>query len=392
MLGQTDRSARAGTPQDADARGNSENTSSPAVRDRIPDTVAMQPVTRILFVDDDHAVLAVSSLILEERGCRVKTADRAEEALRLLSRESFDIVFVDQILGPVKGIAFMQQLSRMYPELHFVITTADADTGLVVEALKKGASDFVRKPFRPADLLGSMEYVLRKKDLNRKQRERVAGLERQVVRKTEELEQVYFSVLSSLARAIERKDLGTHGHSMRVSHYSLLIGAALSLPEEDLKYLQAASLLHDIGKIGIGDSILAKRGPLSDEETRIIKTHPEEGVEILRPLAQFAALLPAILHHHERSDGSGYPHGLSGGDIPLPARIIAVADAYDAILSDRPYRPAASHKEAVQELVRCSGKQFDADVISAFEETMRKPDYAAPAAQGRERPEGGGLL
>jgi cyclic di-GMP phosphodiesterase len=385
MLDRTEQGPLPDAPFEAGPRGAPEAAGPlPVAGAQAAGMAAMRPAARILFVDDDQTVLAVSSLMLEERGCYVKTAWRAEEALRLLSRERFDIVFIDQFLGPVKGISLMQQLALMDPELHFVIVTADPHTELAVEALKKGASDFVGKPTRPADLLGSIEYVLGKKERDKKQRELVTGLEDQIIRKTEELQQVYFSVLSSLARAVERKDLGTYGHSMRVSHYSRLIGEMLGLGEEDLKHLRTASLLHDIGKIGISDSILAQRGPLSGEQARIIRTHPQEGVEILRPLHQYNDSLPAILHHHERADGSGYPHGLAGGDIPLPARIIAVADAYDALVSDRPYRPAVNHEEALQELIQCSGRQFDRSVLGAFVEAVRKQKRAPHPLPGEE--------
>ncbi len=329
---------------------------------------------RTLFIDDDKSILGVAAGMLENLGCSVKTAGGAEQALSLLSSERFDIAFIDQFLGMERGIDLMEKLSEADSELYFVIVTGNPDMQLAVEALKSGASDFITKPFGDLDLLRSMLYVLKKKKLDGKRKDIVAELESRVEKKTDELQQIYFSVLSSLARAVEKKDLGTYGHSIRVSHYACRIAAALGLSEEDTKTLKTASLLHDIGKIGIGDSILAKCGPLSEDEMRVIMSHPKKGVEILSPLKQFESLLPAILHHHEHYDGSGYPHSISGDDIPLLARIISVADAYDAILSNRPYRAAADYKKAVQELAGCSGKQFDPLVISAFLEAVRKQD------------------
>jgi putative nucleotidyltransferase with HDIG domain len=350
--------------------------------------------TRALFVDDDKSILGMSAVMLEKLGCSVKTAGGAEEALFLLSSEQFDIVFIDQFLGPERGIDLMKRLSAADSELYFVIVTGDPDTRLAVEALKGGASDFITKPFLDLDLLRSIEYVLKKKKLDRERKDILAELESRVEKKTDELQQIYFSVLTSLARAVEKKDLGTYGHSLRVSHYACRIAAALGLLEEDMKTLKTASLLHDIGKIGIGDSILGKRGPLSEDEMRVIRSHPEKGVEILAPLKQFESLLPAILHHHEHYDGSGYPQEISGNDIPLFARIISVADAYDAILSDRPYRAAADNEKAVRELASCSGKHFDPLVINAFLDAVRKQDdmtflrqYEVAGTPGRTGPQ-----
>jgi putative nucleotidyltransferase with HDIG domain len=184
--------------------------------------------------------------------------------------------------------------------------------------------------------------------------------------KTEELRSVYFSVLSTLAQAMEKKDLGTYGHSKRVSQHSRMIADALGLRKDEKKSLSTASLLHDIGKIGISDLILGKQGSLNEDEMRIVRSHPQKGVEILKPLRQFESILPAILHHHESYDGSGYPDGLMREDIPFLARIIAVADTYDAILSERAYRSGSKHEKALEKLINYAGKQFDPEVVNAF--------------------------
>jgi putative nucleotidyltransferase with HDIG domain len=193
-----------------------------------------------------------------------------------------------------------------------------------------------------------------------------SALEMKVEEKTRELENIYFSVLLTLAQAMEKKDIGTYGHCRRVSHYSRLIAVALDLNEKDREDLKTAAMLHDIGKIGISDFILGKTGALNNDEIYIVRHHPENGIEILKPLKQFESILPAILHHHENYDGSGYPHGLSGDNIPLLARIIAIVDTYDAILSNRPYRSGREHADAIEELQRFSGKQFDPEIVNAF--------------------------
>jgi putative nucleotidyltransferase with HDIG domain len=270
------------------------------------------------------------------------------------------------LLGPVEGIDLIGKLGKVDPDLHFVIMTGNPDIEMAIHALKKGVSDFLRKPFHIEDLLISIDHVKRKRKLEQQRKEMMSGLEQKVQEKTDELKQTYLSVLVTLSRTVEKRDLGTYGHSVRVGDIAARIGANLGFTPEAVEDLRAASLLHDIGKIGISDFILAKKGPLSREEQAIIKSHPEKGVEILKPLVQFASILPAIRYHHERYDGTGYPDGLSGESIPLAARIIAVADTYDAFISDRPYRGAGTIEKAVAELKTCAGTQFDPLVVDTF--------------------------
>jgi cyclic di-GMP phosphodiesterase len=322
--------------------------------------------TKILLVDDEVRILEIFSLTLRDLGYYVKTASNAESALQCVSGEPFDLVFIDQMLGSSRGLDLMHTMMDVRPGLYYVIVTGNGSTDLAVEALKSGASDFIMKPFLNADLLRSIDYVNRRKALDSQKQELLATLERAVHEKTDELKDVYFSVLSSLTQAMEKKDMGTYGHSKRVNHYTRLIAAALDLGEQERQDLKAASTLHDIGKIGISDFVLGKRGPLNSEEKELIKSHPQKGYEILKPLKQFEPILPAILHHHEHYDGTGYPAGLSGERIPFYARIIAVADAYDAILSTRPYRTGADHDRAIAELLDFSGRQFDPAIVKAF--------------------------
>ncbi|MBI4690506.1 MAG: response regulator [Nitrospirae bacterium] len=326
----------------------------------------MSEITRILLVDDEDRILETFSMLLGDLGYYVKTASDGCTAITLVSEETFDIVFLDQFLGTIKGLDLMQKMSGIDPDLYYVIFTANGSPSLAVEALKRGASDFITKPFFVADLIKSIDYVGKKRDLDRQKKELLATLETRVSEKESELRQIYFSVLSSLAQAMEKKDTGTYGHCRRVSHYVRLIAAALDLHENDRNDLKVAAMLHDIGKIGISDFILGKNGRLTNDELDNIRRHPQKGVEILKPLKQFESILPAILHHHENYDGSGYPEGLSGENIPLLSRIISVADSYDVILSDRPYRAGTTNERAFKELLRCSGKQFDPEIVQAF--------------------------
>jgi putative nucleotidyltransferase with HDIG domain len=322
--------------------------------------------TSILFVDDETRILEVFSSLLTEAGYSIMTASQADDALRLVSDNRFDIVFLDQFLGPTRGLDVMRRMTEVNADLSYVIITGNGSADLAVESLKNGALDFITKPFLFTDLIKSIEYVKKRRKLDQERRDWLAKLQLVVNEKTDELKRVYTHVLASLSQAMEKKDMGTYGHSRRVSYNARLIAAALDMGEQERTDLKTAALLHDIGKIGITDFILGKEGPLTEAEWIVIRSHPQKGVEILKPLKQYERILPSILHHHENYDGSGYPHGIAGERIPLHARIIAVADTYDAILSSRPYRSAAGHERAISELVTNAGRQFDPDIVNAF--------------------------
>lgn len=343
---------------------------------------------RVLLVDDETRILELFSDMLSELGHHVATTPDPKKALGLVTAEKFDVVFLDQLLGSVKGTELMQDMALCDPDLYFVIITANASADLAVEALQCGASDFITKPFFEEDVVRSIACVNRKRDQDRTRKSLLAGLEQRVREKTDELIQVNFSVLTTLARAVEKKDLGTYGHSMRVSRYAERIAGRFNMSTDERSELRTAALLHDIGKIGISDAILGKPGPLTPDEMDIVRKHPENGIEILKPLKHYHRILPAILHHHEHYDGSGYPMGCAGEGIPLNARIIAVADTFDAILSDRPYRDAAQQARAFEVLTAGSGKQFDPGVVQAFFSIISDGTALFVAEPGEDRTAG----
>ncbi len=322
--------------------------------------------SRILIVDDEKRILQTFKLMFSDSAARVTTASNAEEALGALSGDRFDLVFLDCFIGKDRGLDLMQKMASRDPSLYFVMITANGNTDLAVEALKRGAADFITKPFFFADIIKSITYVNKKKELDQQKKELLATLETKVQERTQELETVYVDVLASLAQVLETRDFSTFGHCKRVSHYAQLIAGEMGLSHEDKHYLQIASLLHDVGKIGISDSILLKPAALDKDEWSSLKHHPAKGVEILKPLKYLGPALPAILHHHEFYDGTGYPAGLKADAIPLNARIIAVADAWDVMRSDRPYRKALSREAAEAELRKFAGVQFDPVVVDIF--------------------------
>ncbi len=321
---------------------------------------------RVLAVDDEKRILQAFSLMLSDQGYRLKTAASADEALERVAAERFDIIFLDCYIGRDRGLDLMEKLAVIDPDAYFVMITANGAADLAVEALKRGASDFITKPFFIADLIKSIDFVNKQRELDRQKREMFLTLETKVQERTRELESVYVEVLSSLAQVLETRDFSTYGHCKRVSRYARQIADELRMDAGQKHYLEIAALLHDVGKVGISDRILLKPGSLDSNEWSDLKSHPTKGVEILKPLKYLEPALPAILHHHEYFDGSGYPEGLKGEAIPLSARIIAVADAWDVMRSDRPYRKALSTDAAQEELRRFASVQFDPAIVDLF--------------------------
>ncbi|MDA8100388.1 MAG: HD domain-containing protein [Nitrospiraceae bacterium] len=336
----------------------------------------------ILIVDDESQLRELFLDMLRDLGHDAVAAAGPRQAIETLAKQRFDIAFVDQYLGPMLGLDLMQEMAKRDGALSFIMITANGTTDLAVEALQRGAADFLVKPFFEEDVVRSIDYVRKKKALEGQRRQLMRDLEARVAEKTAELIEVNFAVLATLVRTMEKKDQGTYGHSMRVCEFAERIADRMALPQDMHEDLRAAAMLHDIGKISISDTILGKPAPLTDEEFGVVRKHPENGVEILRPLPHYRKILPVILAHHERYDGTGYPQGLSGGNIPLLARIISVADTCDAILSDRPYRPAANHGQVVRELKGMAGRQFDPAVVHAFLDVFGEEDAKRPFRAG----------
>jgi putative two-component system response regulator len=324
------------------------------------------PGMRILLVDDERRIMQGFALMIGDYGHQLTMASSAQEALRCMSEKRFDIAFLDHYIGKDRGLDLMEKMAAMDPNLYFVMMTGNGNTDLAVEALKRGASDFITKPFFTADIIKCLDFVNKKRELDRQKRDLLVMLEEKIQERTYELESVYVEVLSSFAQVLETRDFSTSGHCKRVSHYARKIGDKAGLSAEELRYLEIGALLHDVGKVGISDVILLKPESLSAEEWRDLKSHPVKGVEILKPLTYLEPSLPGILHHHENFDGTGYPAGLRGTAIPLNARIIAVADSWDVMRSDRPYRKALDRERAEKELREFAGRQFDPDIVELF--------------------------
>ncbi|MEK6779039.1 MAG: HD domain-containing phosphohydrolase [Candidatus Deferrimicrobiota bacterium] len=321
---------------------------------------------RILVVDDEEFIRALVRERLEIAGYSVEEACNGKDALSKLADSPFTVLLTDIRMPEMDGITFLREATKVYPEIAGIVMSAHAELDTAVSALKIGACDYITKPFNFDVLLITIENAIRKKALERELKDYQENLEIKVKEQTDLINQMYVRSIDALIKALEAKDFYTRGHSQRVTMYSVAIGKAMDIPRERIELLRQAAVLHDLGKIGIREAVLNKPGRLTEDEFKEITLHPEVAVRILEPIPFFQPLLPAILHHHERFDGKGYPSRIAGKDIPLESRIMAIADTFDAMTSTRAYRQALTLEAANTEILRCSGTQFDPDIVPVF--------------------------
>jgi putative nucleotidyltransferase with HDIG domain len=332
------------------------------------------PADRILVVDDEETIREIVSSMLTTAHYKCRQAASGLEALALLdSGEEFELMLSDLMMANLDGIGLLERTKEKFPDMPVIMVTAVHDISVALKAIHNGAYDYLLKPFEREQLLAAVRRALENRRLKLENREYQTNLESLVTARTEQLrkavadlERSYGMTLEALGGALDMKDAETEGHSRRVTAFTMAIARKLGLPKDQVEVIARGAFLHDIGKMAIPDAILRKPGPLTVDEIAIMREHCYHGYQVLKKIPFLAKAAEIVYAHQERYDGTGYPQGLKGDQIPLGARIFSVADTLDAIISDRPYRPAQSLSAAREEIRSWSGRQFDPEVVAAF--------------------------
>src|SRR6266536_2921554 len=332
------------------------------------------PADRILVVDDEESISDVVSAMLSSAGYVCSQASCGKEALALLdSGEEYELMLSDLMMPEMNGIALLEAAKERFPDLPVVMVTAVTDISVALGAIRNGAYDYLLKPFEREQLLATVRRALENRRLKLENRAYQTNLEALVTARTEqlrkavkELEESYDITLEALGDALDLKDRETEGHSKRVTAFTIAIAKTMGLPSDQINTIARGAFLHDIGKIAIPDRILNKPGKLETDEMNIMKEHAYHGYQIVKKIPFLAEAADIVYSHQERFDGSGYPRGLKGEQIPLGARIFSVADTLDAITSNRPYRAAQTVEAAREEIERWAGRQFDPEIVRTF--------------------------
>ncbi len=342
---------------------------------------------KLLVVDDEIEITDILKNFFERKKYNVLTANNGQDALEIVKNERPHLVFLDIRMPGMDGMSVLRNIHEMDTSIKVIMVTAIEDDNTIQQAKEFGATDYVRKPFQldylekdviekvNVQLFGDLRQELAEKSILVEQ---LAAEVEKVSHLNKKLKRNFYQTIMSLAAALESRDRYTHGHSERVDFYSKIIAEELKeshgwqIDGDYLEKLHIESRLHDIGKIAVPDQVLNKPGRLTDDEFNQIKQHPVKSAHIVAPLEDLQECAEVIRHHHERYDGKGYPSNLKENDIPARSRIIAVADTYDAMTSDRPYRKALPIEQALSELEKNKGTQFDPVMVEAFISAYKK--------------------
>jgi putative nucleotidyltransferase with HDIG domain len=344
----------------------------------------------VLFIDDETNILRALQRLLRNEPCRVITASRGAEALELLDRERPQVVVSDQRMPEISGVDLLQSVRQRHPDVVRILLTGYTEMNIAVEAINRGEIfRLVTKPWNDEELKATLrqafdthdlkteirrlnqvtrEQNLKLQELNRDLEVTVQERTKQLFDKHQELRIAYIQTIKALAEAVDAKDAYTRGHSERVGVYASKVARELGIPKDQIERVYIAGVLHDLGKIGVRDAVILKPDKLTDEEYAEIKQHPVIGARILQQVEFLADVVPCVRYHHEWFDGStrGYPERLGGDRIPLPSRIILVADTVEAMTSDRPYRKSLPLDQVLSEIRNFSGTQFDPHCANAM--------------------------
>ena len=323
---------------------------------------------KIIAVDDEEGIIDSLSIFLKRSGYQFTGVTNPIEAIELVKKEHFDLMILDFIMTPFHGDQVVEEIRKFNKELYILLLTGHKDLAPPLETIRRlDIQGYCEKSDKFDQLLLLIESGIK----SIAQMNEIKKINEELQNKSDMLEKAYLESIQTLRYTVEAKDTYTRGHSDRVSEISVLIGKHLNLSDQDLKTLQIGGLFHDIGKIGVPDSILLKEAKLTDDEYSEIKNHPSIGAHILSTATIFKDIIPIVKHHHEKYDGTGYPSKLKGEDIPYLARIAAIADSFDAMTSKRTYRDCLPIETVISEFERCRGTQFDPNLTDVFLDILR---------------------
>ena len=323
---------------------------------------------KIIAVDDEIGIIDSLSVFLKKSGYQLTGVTDPIKAIEMAKQEHYDIMLLDYIMSPIHGDKVVEEIRKFDSEIYIILLTGHKDLVPPLETIKKLAiQSYCEKSDKFDQLLLLIESGIKSVDQMRTIRE----VNEKLKKSNEQIERAYLESIQTLRYTVEAKDRYTRGHSDRVSDYAMLLGERLNLSTREVKTLKVGGLFHDIGKIGIPDHILLKEGSLSPEEFKEIKKHPEIGKRILKNATIFNDIIPIVYYHHEKYDGSGYPEGLKGEEIPYLARITTIVDTFDAMTSSRSYRKAIPIERVIEEIKKNAGTQFDPKITEVFLDILR---------------------
>jgi response regulator RpfG family c-di-GMP phosphodiesterase len=346
---------------------------------------------KVLVIDDEEAVRKVLKTHLVKEGYQVEVSAGGSEVFGVLKQSRAEVLICDIKMPGVTGLEILDYVRLHMKTLPVITLTGLTDLSMAVDIMKRGAFDYIMKPVTKETLVGVVckafslrELLLENRRLERQNRRYQILLEQKISDNAEDLgnrsvelmkaygmlKSMNFRFVNVLAETIEAKDRHTRGHCNRMRRLCVQLGRIIGLEKKQLELIEYASMLHDIGKIGVNERVLNKRGPLNEEEKAHVRIHPELGKKILKGIPLMESVAEIVVSHHENYDGSGYPRGLKGDEIPLGARIISAADLYDAMSNDRPYRKGIGRERIVDEMKRVSGTQLDPQIVSIFIDNM----------------------
>lgn len=323
---------------------------------------------KIIAVDDEEGIIDSLSIFLKRSGYKFTGVTDPMEAIEKVKNEHFDLMILDFIMTPIHGDQVVEEIRKFNKELYILLLTGHKDLAPPLDTIRRlDIQGYCEKSDKFDQLLLLIESGIK----SITQMQQIKKVNEELKTTYEMLENAYLESIQTLRYTVDAKDNYTRGHSDRVSAYSVLIGKALNLPEKDIKTLEIGGLFHDIGKIGVPDSILLKDSKLTDDEYSEIKNHPSIGAHILSTASIFNDIIPIVKHHHEKYDGTGYPSRLKANNIPYLARITAIADSFDAMTSKRTYRDSLPIEVVVQEFEKCKGTQFDPQLTDIFLDILK---------------------